>query len=196
MVGIYIIINPESKPYVGQTKNFKRRLYEYKTNLKLLKGQPKLYDSFIQYGFENHTITILEECLIEDLNTRERHYQELYNVVEEGLNCVYVATNSKSGKASEITIQKQKLAKAGKNNPMFGKTLWNKNKKLTEEHKKKQSNAHLGKQQLTETKRKIQAALKGKKYSIVVCPHCAKQGGINTMNRWHFNKCKSKKLEL
>lgn len=26
--------------------------------------------------------------------------------------------------------------------------------------------------------------------SRVVCPHCGKEGGSNTMNRWHFDNCK------
>lgn len=31
---------------------------------------------------------------------------------------------------------------------------------------------------------------KGKSKPKVQCPHCKKEGGINTMGRWHFDKCK------
>ena len=27
----------------------------------------------------------------------------------------------------------------------------------------------------------------------VKCPHCKKEGGANTMKRWHFDNCKSLK---
>lgn len=43
-----------------------------------------------------------------------------------------------------------------------------------------------------QTKEKISLALKGMAVKIVMCPHCAKQGGIGPMHRWHFEKCKLK----
>ena len=43
------------------------------------------------------------------------------------------------------------------------------------------------------TKQKLSDSLTGKKPQIVVCPHCNKNGGINTMFRWHFDNCKHKK---
>lgn len=43
-----------------------------------------------------------------------------------------------------------------------------------------------------ETKAKISAALKGKKQSIVECPHCNKSGGVSSMKHWHFDNCKMK----
>jgi hypothetical protein len=42
------------------------------------------------------------------------------------------------------------------------------------------------------TKQKLSDSLTGKKPQIVICPHCNKNGGINTMKRWHFDKCKYK----
>jgi hypothetical protein len=42
------------------------------------------------------------------------------------------------------------------------------------------------------TKQRLSDALTGKKPKIVVCPQCLKEGGINTMKRWHFNNCKYK----
>jgi|LakMenEpi04Sep11_1017361.scaffolds.fasta_scaffold01005_2 hypothetical protein len=43
-----------------------------------------------------------------------------------------------------------------------------------------------------ETREKISKALTGKKSNIIICPHCNKNGGINTMKRWHFDNCKYK----
>lgn len=33
---------------------------------------------------------------------------------------------------------------------------------------------------------------RGKKQSVVKCPHCDKTGGAYTMQRWHFNNCRNK----
>ena len=35
---------------------------------------------------------------------------------------------------------------------------------------------------------------KGMKYEIVECPHCNKNGGSNSMKRYHFDNCKSRVL--
>lgn len=42
-----------------------------------------------------------------------------------------------------------------------------------------------------EHNKKVSAALAGKIPQLVTCPHCLKVGGINVMNRWHFNNCKA-----
>lgn len=83
--------------------------------------------------------------------------------------------------------------------------IWNeRSKKLrlkvhSEETKEKLRLANIGKIgtrngliNSKETREKISKALTGKKSSIVVCPYCNKNGGINTMKRWHFDKCKYK----
>ena len=36
----------------------------------------------------------------------------------------------------------------------------------------------------------------GKIRALVECPHCKKQGAINTMSRWHFDNCKQKNGDL
>lgn len=57
------------------------------------KEQPRLYRSLIKYGVENHQFEIIEECEIEELNNKERYYQDLYHVLNNGLNCVLTETN-------------------------------------------------------------------------------------------------------
>ena len=42
------------------------------------------------------------------------------------------------------------------------------------------------------TKSKMSLSHLGKKFSTVICPHCMKEGSINSMPRWHFDKCKLK----
>lgn len=85
MTGIYKITSITNKIYVGQSIDIERRKNAYR--LLCCKDQPALYNSLLKHGFENHTFEVIEECSIELLNERERHYQELYNSVNNGLNC-------------------------------------------------------------------------------------------------------------
>lgn len=60
MAVVYKITSPTGRIYVGSTKNFLRRLDEYKRGGS--KGQVKLHYSLQKYGFESHTIEIILEC--------------------------------------------------------------------------------------------------------------------------------------
>ena len=85
MIGIYRIISPSNKTYVGQSINIEKRFKQYKRLD--CKKQPKLYNSFQKYGVENHKFEIIEECFIEQLNEREIYWKQYYNTINEGLNC-------------------------------------------------------------------------------------------------------------
>lgn len=163
MIGIYKIISPKEKVYVGQSTNIRSRWLHY-TSLDCA-DQPKLYNSFIKYGVDKHKFEILEECSIKQLNERERYWQEKYNVVEEGLNCKLVQTEDKSGYHSEETKRKISIANKGQTSPMKGR-------RHSEETKLKMSMSQKGKTRRKksfkkrrvseETKRKISLAKKGK----------------------------------
>jgi group I intron endonuclease len=113
MIGIYKITNPKGKIYIGQTIDFKRRVYQYrKLNCN---EQPKLYNSLKKYGFDNHTFELIHECQIGNLTILERYYQELYKTIEnDNLNCFLVTTNDKTGKHTEETKNKISVAMKGK----------------------------------------------------------------------------------
>ena len=132
--GIYKIISPTNKIYIGQSIDVYLRFKYYK-QLKC-KSQKKLYNSFLKYGVENHTFKIIEQCNIDLLNERERYYQDLFNCVEKGLNCTYTKTKDKSGKHSSETINNIKKSLIGivkkKPIPMKDNT-----KKILSDNKKK-----------------------------------------------------------
>ena len=108
-----------------------------------------------------------------------------------------LGNNNTSGKRSIETKIKMSNAKLDKPSNFAGKTH-------TKKTKDKMSNAKLGdnnpkywkgKKRDEETKSKISKSRKGKNIGPVKkikCPHCEKIGGINTMYRWHFDKCKNK----
>jgi group I intron endonuclease len=101
--GIYKIISPTGKVYVGQSKDIKTRWKSYRGKRAGIKKQIKLYNSLQKYGHEAHIFEIIEECPAENLNYRERHWQDFYNVIgKKGLNCILQKTE-KHGHVSSLT---------------------------------------------------------------------------------------------
>jgi group I intron endonuclease len=160
MIGIYKITNPTKGIYIGQSVNIEKRFKTYKLNN--CKSQRALYNSFLKYGITKHKFEILCECNIEELNDKERYYQDLYSVLNgKGLNCRLTTSKDKSGHLSMFTKIKIKESNIGKN---LGK-------KHTDEAKVKISksskgNKHnLGKKLSEEHKLKISLSGKGRKHS-------------------------------
>lgn len=116
MIGIYKITNPKGTVYIGQSIDIMRRFKDY-TKIRNSKSQTLLNRSFIKYGIENHQFNIICECNIEDLNSLERRYQDLYNSMVKGLNCRLTRCNDLSGKMSEETKVKIGISNKGKIKP-------------------------------------------------------------------------------
>lgn len=165
MIGIYKIISPSNRIYIGQSTDLNKRFKQY-LKLRNCKGQTKLYNSFLKYGANNHIFEIIEECTIELLNERERYWQEHYNCnSQKGLNCLLINTFEKRRIFSEETKNKQKLAKLGSKHTEETKKLMssqrkgclnpNYNKQFSKEHKEKLSLAKLGTKRTNEVKEKI-----------------------------------------
>lgn len=150
MIGIYKITSPSGKIYIGQTTNFTKRKNYYKNGAKPY--QIRIHNSLQKYGYDAHTIEFIEECLVENLNERERHWQDFYDVIgENGLNCRLTATNDKSGFLSESSKHKLSIAKK--------KVI------IDGEWRKKFAYDWSGKNHSEDTKRKMSESAKGKKKS-------------------------------
>lgn len=135
--GIYKITSPSNRIYIGQAKNIESRWRDYYGLYSSVIGQTKLYRSFVKYGVENHTFEIIEECTIEELNCKERDWQDFYDVLNGGLNCILQDTLEKPRYISEETRKKMSEAQKGCKSYLYGK-------KLSEEVRKKMSNRQLG----------------------------------------------------
>jgi len=140
MIGIYKITNPNKKVYIGQSVDIEKRFISYKRLHKRNEKLIVLYRSFLKYGVDSHFFEIIELCEVEDLNERERYWQDYLNVLKQGLNCRLTKTNDKSGHMSEES--KLKISNAN-----LGNKSW------------------LGKKHTKETKKKISIANKGRKFS-------------------------------
>lgn len=157
---IYIIISPNNSIYIGQTTNFKKRKSRYR-NLSC-KQQPKLYNSLMKYGFDNHLITIIEDNINKNLlNDVETDYIKLYDSFNNGMNLT--SGGGCNHIRSEETINKLKIAATGnKNNVGKKNALGYKHtddaKIRISESKKNRKSHWVGKSQSEEHKSKIAVA--------------------------------------
>lgn len=96
--GVYKITNPNGKIYIGASNNIKNRWSSYKSE----HGGKLIKESIETYELKNHKFEIIEECDVEDLNCRERYWQDYYDVLgENGLNRILEACGDKPQIMSE-----------------------------------------------------------------------------------------------
>ena len=127
MVGIYKITNPSGKVYIGQSIDIEKRFKRY--NKLHCKQQYKLYNSLKKYGVENHIFEVIEECEINQLNNRERYWQENYNVIgRNGLNLSLTATDIKRKVYTQEIIEKISNSQKGKSRPFYSEEALNNSK--------------------------------------------------------------------
>lgn len=139
MIGIYKLISPSGKVYIGQSWNIEHRLYEYE-NLKC-KHQPKLLASLLKHGFKNHQFNVLHKCRknVTQLWLDKLEIKHIKNHKLVGHQMLNIKDGGSRGKHSNETklkisklmkgrtltkAHKLKLSKlnSGENNPFYGKT--------------------------------------------------------------------------
>ena len=114
MIGIYKITNPNNKVYIGQSRDLHKRELQYSKYLKRYCRQLKLVNSINKYGWDCHSFEVIEECQFENLNNRERYWQEYYDSVDNGLNCLYTKTDSKPALFGLDTRERMSKSHTGK----------------------------------------------------------------------------------
>ncbi len=112
--GIYKITSPSGRVYIGQAENVLNRFNQYRF-ISNSRNQTKLNRSFKKYSIENHTFEIIEECLFDDLLCRERHWQDFYDVLNGGLNCLLTSCGEEKQVMSEEI--KQRISNTKRNTP-------------------------------------------------------------------------------
>ncbi len=169
MIGIYKITSPSNKVYIGQSVDIFERWKSYLKN-NGSKNQPALHKSFKKHGVENHKFEIIEECFINELNNRERYWQEYYDVLSEnGLNCLLTKSDSKSGVMSKDTVLKKSISVRkekhwcwGKKRPDTSERMIANNPMSDPKIRDLVSRKLKGKKHSEETKRKISESNKGR----------------------------------
>lgn len=164
MIGIYKITSPNGKIYIGQTTNFTKRKNYYKNGAKPY--QIRIHNSLQKYGYNAHSIVLIEQCPVDNLNERERYWQDFYDVIgENGLNCRLTETKDKSGFISEESKAKMSEARKGR---IFDQAWIDKlrrsatGKKHSEASKKRISESNKGRKFTAEHIAKLPQNQKGK----------------------------------
>lgn len=132
--GVYKIVNPKGKVYVGSSFYVEDRIANYKKGW-AGRRQPKLFNSFLKYGIDNHNFIILEICEKHKTKDRERYWQEVYNVIGDmGLNCVLVESEGAPKMHTQATKKKISETLTGR---VAGPPSDDKRNKISKSHRKK-----------------------------------------------------------
>lgn len=169
--GIYKIISPSNRVYIGQSTNVYGRFKTYRI-ISASKHQTRLHRSFLKHGIKKHTFEILQICEPDMLNQLEVHYIELYGSFNSTHGLNLRGGGNSGGALSEETKEKVSRARRGqKLKPCSEETKrkisvaqkgipkkiapWNKGKKLSHDQKKNLFGRGLGKKLSEEQKLKM-----------------------------------------
>ena len=125
MIGIYKIKNiVNNKIYIGSSFDIKKRWRDHNWYLKNeIHHNPHLQSSWKKYGSTNFIFEVVEECSVDDILDRERHYINEYDVLDNRHG--YNMNDPKHGflgrKHSAGTKKLLSIRKLGDKNPSFGK---------------------------------------------------------------------------
>jgi len=110
---IYIIISPTNRIYVGQTRDFEKRISYYKRSK--CKGQTLLHASLRKYGWEQHTCEVVVKTRAEipqwELTLLEQTIMDHYR--SEGYELMNLKEAGSWGKHSEETKLKMSVSRKG-----------------------------------------------------------------------------------
>lgn len=151
----------------------------------------KLRACFKGLALRKTPVSALERQQTADRNRARRIHPERHDLVE-----LYAAHGAKT-RAEKISLALAHGVATGKIqrrtgalNPMYGKEKPEKIKKQLSESFSGSGNPYYGKSHSDEIRAKMRAAHASRPH--VRCPHCDKEGHLNTMKRWHFDNCRSK----
>jgi group I intron endonuclease len=110
MIGIYAIKNiKNNKYYIGQSLHVERRWIEHKSELNNNRHTNRhLQFSWNKNGSEQFEFILLEECLLEELDTKEKYWIREFNSYEGGYNLDSGGQGIESYKHTEEEIDKMR----------------------------------------------------------------------------------------
>jgi group I intron endonuclease len=136
MIGIYKIISPSNRIYIGQSINIDERKRAYINSSRASLG-PKIYNSIKKYGWDKHQHEVIEECSLEQLNERETYWKK-YHIDQYGWGKMLFCElhDNGGGPRSEETILKMSKPRNFTQN-------MKKPKSTTQNMKKPKTNQHI-----------------------------------------------------
>lgn len=203
MIGIYKIINKiNNKCYIGKSENIENRFKHHLVDLR--KGNHynnHLQKSYNKYGEDNFIFDILEECNLNELDTKEIYWIKYYR--DNNFDLYNICDGGEGGRMPDYIVEanKEKISKAnkgkdytrhlGKENGMYGKhhSEETKLKIISKLDNKGKNNPMYGKRHSIETRKKISQSHKKLDYSIIYNKEIRKKMSISAINR-----CKDPKI--
>jgi group I intron endonuclease len=160
IIGIYQIISPSNKIYIGQSWNILKRKYCYK-NLHC-QNQHKLFSSLKSHGWSKHRFYIIdtfESTVTQDtLNEKEIYWINFYRKM--GYKLLNIKEGGSNGKLAKETRLKISIKGKGRI--------------VSEFTKEKLRIANLGKKHTSQSKDKMSKSKKGKKASPITIKKLSK----------------------
>lgn len=149
--GIYAIVSPSGKMYIGSSQDIPKRWEQHRNALRGGYHHNRMVQrAYNKYGMDALRFTVLEHCSVDDLLIREqfhidaRTWEFLYNLSPQ-------AGGTRGYKSSEATKAKLRAALGGRT--------------LSAEHRANLRIAHQGLRHSAESRAKVSAARKGKPLS-------------------------------
>ena len=191
IIGIYRIINLITNiSYVGQSIDCNHRWNTHKNDLNNFRHKNLyLQRAWLKYGEQNFKFEVIEKCNIEDLNTREQFWLDFGFAFNNLYNMAVTAENLSGYKQRKEHIDKRIFTRRS-----------NGNFKHSEETKEKIRNKLVGKSISEETRAKMSASRKGKRYRLgtKASEKTKELLRITSSNRKHLpetiEKCRQAKL--
>lgn len=148
VAGIYKILSPSGKIYIGQTRNLKRRVYAYSRKACLPKT--KIYSSLVKYGFDSHEMKMIHELPKDVSQLVLDVYEDFY--IKQFSECGFTILNMKDGGGGNNGLNEESRRKIGDSNKGREKSKF-----FTEQMKKRMIGKKyaLGYRHTEETKKKI-----------------------------------------
>lgn len=170
--GVYKITHIGSgKSYIGISKNIHRRWIQHKSWVNTKNRRSAIYAAMQKYGIDAFSWQVIEQCDVDSLEDRERHWIAVFDTFKNGYNLTaggeynkeYSAETrkrmseaQKGKKQSQETIDKRTAR--GENHYRFGKTV-------SEETREKIRKSLTGRKQDPAVTAKISKSNAGKKMS-------------------------------
>lgn len=170
--GVYKITHIGSgKSYIGISKNIHRRWIQHKSWVNTKNRRSAIYAAMQKYGIDAFSWQVIEQCDVDSLEDRERHWIAVFDTFKNGYNLTaggeynkeYSAETrkrmseaQKGKKQSQETIDKRTAR--GENHYRFGKTV-------SEETREKIRKSLTGRKQDPAVTAKISKSNTGKKMS-------------------------------
>lgn len=173
-----------TRGYIGvsndPSRRWKNQLYQSNAHLK---NSFKKYTDIIRY--------IVTGGSTSEMLRMEKYLRPIKNIgwnVEAGGGL----PPSKAG----VKLSTEHKLKIGEANSIAkkGKPCTNGGGDWTQAKRERQRNITLGRVQSEETKAKKRAAMLGKVYPEITCPHCGKVGRGGSMERYHLDNCKLREV--